>query len=50
MGIIRVPEDMVTNCCFGGSDMKTLYITVGKTLGKSERKVAAGYALQPKAE
>ncbi|MBT6723533.1 MAG: SMP-30/gluconolactonase/LRE family protein, partial [Planctomycetaceae bacterium] len=28
-GIIRVPEDMVTNCCFGGSDMKTLFITAG---------------------
>ena len=49
MGIIRVPEDMVTNCCFGGSDMKTLYITAGKTLWQVRTKVA-GYALWPKAE
>ncbi|MHC4995971.1 MAG: SMP-30/gluconolactonase/LRE family protein [Planctomycetota bacterium] len=32
LGIIRVPEDMVTNCTFGGPDRKTLYITAGKTL------------------
>lgn len=25
-------EDTVTNCTFGGSDMKTLYVTAGKTL------------------
>ena len=49
MGIIRVPEDMVTNCCFGGSDMKTLYITAGKTLWQVRTKVA-GYGLWPKAE
>ena len=49
MGIIRACEDMVTNCCFGGSDMKTLYITAGKTLWQVRTKVA-GYALWPKAE
>jgi len=48
-GIIRVPEDMVTNCCFGGSDMKTLFITAGKTLWQVRTKVE-GYALWPKAE
>ncbi len=25
-------EDTVTNCAFGGADMKTLYVTAGKTL------------------
>ena len=25
-------EDTVTNCAFGGPDMKTLYVTAGKTL------------------
>ncbi|HZS08193.1 MAG TPA: SMP-30/gluconolactonase/LRE family protein [Blastocatellia bacterium] len=29
---IPVPEDTVTNCAFGGADMKTLYITAGKGL------------------
>ena len=37
-GVIRVPEDMVTNCCFGGEDGKTLYITGGKTLWKIRTK------------
>ena len=32
LGVIPVPEDMVTNCCFGGPDLKTLYVTAGKTL------------------
>ncbi len=31
---IPVPEDTITNCAFGGPDLKTLYITAGKTLFK----------------
>lgn len=27
-----VPEDTITNCAFGGPDLKTLYVTAGKTL------------------
>lgn len=30
--IIAIPEDVVTNCAFGGTDLKTLYVTAGKTL------------------
>ena len=29
---IPIPEDFITNNAFGGDDMKTLYITAGKTL------------------
>jgi gluconolactonase len=29
---IPVPEDTITNCAFGGPEMKTLYITAGKSL------------------
>jgi gluconolactonase len=29
---IPVQEDVITNCTFGGEDLKTLYITAGKTL------------------
>jgi gluconolactonase len=29
---IPIPEDTVTNCAFGGADMRTLYVTAGKTL------------------
>ena len=32
LGTIPVTEDMCTNCCFGGPDKKTLYITSGKTV------------------
>lgn len=31
---IPIPEDTITNNAFGGPDMKTLYITAGKTLFK----------------
>jgi gluconolactonase len=27
-----IPEDIITNCAFGGHDRKTLYVTAGKTL------------------
>jgi gluconolactonase len=30
--LIPVVEDTITNCAFGGADMKTLYVTAGKTL------------------
>ena len=29
-----IPEDLITNNAFGGPDMKTLYVTAGKTLYK----------------
>lgn len=29
---IAIHEDTVTNCAFGGPDLKTLYVTAGKTL------------------
>jgi gluconolactonase len=38
--IIPVPEDLVTNNAFGGPDMKTLYITAGKTLYKARTEIA----------
>lgn len=40
VGTIPIPEDMVTNCCFGGPDKKTLYVTAGKTLWKIQTKIA----------
>jgi gluconolactonase len=32
LGRIPIPEDVITNCTFGGPDLKSLYITAGKTL------------------
>jgi gluconolactonase len=35
-----IPEDFITNNAFGGPDMKTLYVTAGKTLYKIRTDVA----------
>ncbi|MDA1315033.1 MAG: SMP-30/gluconolactonase/LRE family protein [Acidobacteria bacterium] len=32
IGRIPIPEDSATNCTFGGKDLRTLYVTAGKTL------------------
>jgi len=32
IGFLPVPEDTITNNAFGGPDMRTLYVTAGKTL------------------
>jgi len=37
---IPIPEDFITNNAFGGPDMKTLYVTAGKTLFKVRTDVA----------
>jgi len=37
---IPIPEDTITNCAFGGPDMKTLYVTAGKTLFKIRTDIA----------
>ncbi len=36
---IPIPEDTVTNCAFGGDDLKTLYVTAGKTLFKMRTEI-----------
>lgn len=37
---IPIPEDFITNNAFGGSDMKTLYVTAGKTVYKVRTEIA----------
>ena len=37
---IPVPEDLISNNGFGGEDMKTLYVTAGKTLFKFRTEIA----------
>ena len=32
LDFVPVPKDEVTNCAFGGEDLKTLYITAGSSL------------------
>lgn len=46
-GVIKIPEDMVTNCCFGDADLKTLYVTAGKTLWKV-RMTVPGRVIWPR--
>ncbi len=40
IGFYPIYEDTVTNCAFGGEDMKTLYVTAGKTLFAIRTEVA----------
>ena len=40
LGFIPIPEDFITNNAFGGPDMKTLYVTAGKTLYKLRTDIA----------
>ena len=37
---IPITEDLITNNAFGGSDMKTLYVTAGKNLYKVRTEIA----------
>ncbi len=36
---IPVPQDVITNCCFGGSDKRTLYVTAGHMLYRTRVNV-----------
>ena len=37
---IPIPEDLITNVAFGGPDLKTLYVTAGKTLFRFKTEIA----------
>ena len=49
IGAIPIPEDAVTNCTFGDPDLKTLYITAGKSLFRIRLNIT-GHVLWPKAK
>ena len=40
LNVIPIAEDFITNNAFGGPDMKTLYVTAGKTLYKIRTAIA----------
>jgi gluconolactonase len=46
LAFLPVPRDEVTNCAFGGDDLRTLYITAGGTL-YSIRTIAPGRIIWP---
>ncbi len=37
---IPIPEDTITNAAFGGNDLRTLYVTAGKTLFRIQTDIA----------
>lgn len=47
LALLPVPRDEVTNCAFGGDDLKTLYITAGGTL-YSIRTATPGRVVWPR--
>jgi gluconolactonase len=46
LGRIPIPEDLITNVAFGGPQLKTVYVTAGKTLYQFPVNVS-GYAVYP---
>jgi gluconolactonase len=46
LGMVPVPDDLITNCCFGDDDLRTLYITAGRTVFRA-RVRAPGYHAFP---
>ena len=47
VGRIPIPQDVITNCCFGGSDKRTLYVTAGHMLYRTRVNVP-GYHVYPR--
>lgn len=47
LGRIPVPENLITNVAFGGPDLKTVYVTAGKTVYRFQATVA-GHVAYPK--
>lgn len=46
-GFVALPEDP-SNCCFGGNDLQTLYITAGKSLYRLPTKLRGVSPTEPK--
>ncbi len=46
LGRIPIPEDLVTNLTFGGKDKRTIYVTAGKCLFKTQIDVS-GWSVYP---
>ncbi len=44
---IETPEDTITNCAFGGADLRTLYITCGKLLLSVRAKTPGKTSYRP---
>lgn len=49
LAFIETPEDTITNCTFGGPDLRILYITCGKLLLSAGTKIPGKAAYKPEA-
>ena len=47
LAYVETPEDTITNCRFGGADLKTLYITCGSLLMQLPTKIAGKTSYRP---
>jgi gluconolactonase len=47
LAFIETPEDTITNCAFGGPDLRTLYVTCGKLLLSLRTRVPGKPAYRP---
>jgi gluconolactonase len=49
LAFVQTPEDTITNCRFGGADLKTLYVTCGSLLLSFATQIAGKAAYRPEA-
>lgn len=47
LAYVATPEDTVTNCAFGGEDLRTLYVTSGRALCSVRTKLPGKAAYRP---
>lgn len=47
VAFIETPEDTITNCAFGGADLRTLYVTCGKLLLSLRTRIPGKPAYRP---
>jgi gluconolactonase len=49
LAFVETPEDTITNCTFGGPDLRTLYVTCGKMLLSMRTRIPGKAAYRPEA-
>ncbi|HEY3131947.1 MAG TPA: SMP-30/gluconolactonase/LRE family protein [Acidobacteriota bacterium] len=49
LAFVETPEDTITNCTFGGADLRTLYVTCGKGLFSLRTRIPGKPAYRPEA-
>ena len=47
LAFVETPEDTLTNCAFGGDDLRTLYVTCGKNLLSIRMQISGMASYRP---